>query len=83
MPEPSIAPTEVTGTTELRHRRRAPLSDDGSSYDGRTYDGRSTYDGQTDVGSYVGSEIGQAEGVPLQVVIIIALGVFVTTYLFF
>ncbi|KAI0688876.1 PapD-like protein [Earliella scabrosa] len=83
MPEPSIAPTEMTSATELRHRRRAPVSDDGSSYDGRTYDGRSTYDGQTDVGSYVGSEYGQPDGVPLQVVIIIALGVFVTTYLFF
>ena len=79
MPEPSVAPTTVTSATELRHRRRAPMSDDGSS----TYDGRSTYDGQTEVGSYVGSEISSPDGVPLQVVIIIALGVFVTTYLFF
>ncbi|KAI0714056.1 VAMP-associated protein [Cerioporus squamosus] len=85
MPEPSIAPTTLTSGTELRSRRRGPVSDDGSStYDGRTYDGRSTYDdGRTDVSSYVGSEVGQPEGVPLQVVIIIALGVFVTTYLFF
>ena len=85
MPEPSVAPTTITSATELRPRRRGPVSDDGSStYDGRTYDGRSTYDdGRTDVGSYVGSEVGQPEGVPLQVVIIIALGVFVTTYLFF
>ncbi|TBU45817.1 PapD-like protein [Dichomitus squalens] len=83
MPEPSVAPTSVTGATELRQRRRGPASDDGSSYDGRTYDDRSTYDGRTEVGSYVGSDIAPPEGVPLQVVIIIALGVFVTTYLFF
>ena len=79
MPEPSVAPTSVTGASELRHRRRAPMSDDGSD----TYDGRSEYDGRTEVGSYVGSEIAPPDGVPLQVVIIIALGVFVTTYLFF
>ena len=36
----------------------------------------------TEVSSYV-DEPYQAEGVPLQIVIIIALGVFVTTYLFF
>ncbi|KAH9846361.1 VAMP-associated protein [Lenzites betulinus] len=93
MPEPSTVPTTtVTTPTELRHRRR-PLSDDGSStYDGRTTygarttyddDGRTAYDAQTDVSSYVGSEVPPPEGVPLQVVIIIALGVFVTTYLFF
>ena len=81
MPEPSVAPTSVTGATEMRHRRRAPApaSDDGSS----VYDGRSDYDGRTEVGSYVGSEVAPPDGVPLQVVIIIALGVFVTTYLFF
>ena len=54
------------------------MSDDGSS----SYDGRSTYDGRTEV-SYAGSEMSAPDGVPLQVVIIIALGVFVTTYLFF
>lgn len=37
---------------------------------------------ETDVSSYV-DEPYQPEGVPLQIVIIIALGVFVTTYLFF
>ena len=83
MPEPtdpSAAPTSVTGASEMRHRRhRAPMSDDGSE----TYDARSDYDGRTEVGSYVGSEIAPPDGVPLQVVIIIALGVFVTTYLFF
>ncbi|OSD07430.1 VAMP-associated protein [Trametes coccinea BRFM310] len=87
MPEPSTAPTTITTSqTELRSRRRAPYSDDGSStYDGRTTydDGRTVYDGQTDVGSYVGSEVPPPEGVPLQVVIIVALAVFVTTYLFF
>lgn len=81
MPEPSVAPTSATGATELRHRRRGPSSDDGSS--AYEYDDRSTYGGRTEVGSYVGSDIGQPDGVPLQVVIIIALGVFVTTYLFF
>ncbi|KAJ3003929.1 hypothetical protein NUW54_g5052 [Trametes sanguinea] len=88
MPEPSTAPTTITTSqTELRSRAaRAPYSDDGSStYDGRTTydDGRTVYDGQTDVGSYVGSEVPPPEGVPLQVVIIVALAVFVTTYLFF
>ncbi|CDO75424.1 hypothetical protein BN946_scf184916.g8 [Trametes cinnabarina] len=88
MPEPSTVPTTITTSpTELRSvRRRAPYSDDGSStYDGRTTydDGRTNYDGQTDVGSYVGSEVPPPEGVPLQVVIIVALAVFVTTYLFF
>ena len=78
--DPSAAPTSVTGASEMRHRRhRAPMSDDGSE----TYDARSEYDGRTEVGSYVGSEIAPPDGVPLQVVIIIALGVFVTTYLFF
>ncbi|KAH9912679.1 PapD-like protein [Epithele typhae] len=86
MPEPSVAPTSVTGASEMRHRSRrgggttAAMSDDGSE---GTYDGRSEYDGRTEVGSYVGSEIAAPDGVPLQVVIIIALGVFVTTYLFF
>jgi hypothetical protein len=37
---------------------------------------------ETEVSSYV-DEPYQPEGVPLQIVIIIALGVFVTTYLFF
>ncbi|KAH8825377.1 PapD-like protein [Flagelloscypha sp. PMI_526] len=53
---------------ELRRRTKA-LSDDGSVAD-------------TDVGTIV-EEIVQPEGVPLQVVVIIALGVFITTYLFF
>lgn len=72
MPDPSSAPTTTTSPTELRRRHR-PLSDDGS-----------TYDGETEVGTYVSEDmLEKSEGVPLQVVIIIALGVFVTTYLFF
>ena len=64
------APSTVsaqTSPTDLRRRNRA-LSDDGSV---------------TEVGSYVEEGVMNPEGVPLQVVIIIALGVFVTTYLFF
>ncbi|CCM03552.1 uncharacterized protein FIBRA_05688 [Fibroporia radiculosa] len=72
MPAPSVAPTTLTATSELRRRRPFSPSDDGS-----------TWDGETDVGTYVEDPIAQPEGVPLQVVIIIALGVFVTTYLFF
>lgn len=71
MPDPSTAPTTTT-SPELRRRHR-PLSDDGS-----------TFDGETDVATYVSEDsMTQSEGVPLQVVIIIALGVFITTYLFF
>ncbi|KAI0346003.1 VAMP-associated protein [Trametopsis cervina] len=74
MPDPSTAPSTsvVSGTTtELRRRTRA-LSDDGS-----------TIGPETDVGSYVDEGQISQEGVPLQVVIIVALGVFITTYLFF
>lgn len=75
MPEPSTVPSQtvISGTaTDLRRRNRA-LSDDGAS----------TLGGETDVGSYVSEASMQPEGVPLQVVIIVALGVFITTYLFF
>jgi len=56
---------------ELR-RRRPALSDDGSVAD-------------TDVATMIDDSHynHQQEGVPLQVVVIIALGVFITTYLFF
>ena len=64
---PSMAPTEL--------RRRHATS-------AVSEDGRSTYS-STDVGTMVDDHHGHQEGVPLQVVIIIALGVFVTTYLFF
>lgn len=66
-PDPSTAPTELTG---LRRRNRA-LSDDGSTFTG------------TDVGTMLDDGSVSPEGVPLQVVLIIALGVFITTYLFF
>lgn len=55
-------------TSELRRRPRA-LSDVGSET-------------ETDVATMVDEPLHQ-EGVPLQVVAIIALGVFITTYLFF
>lgn len=71
MPEPSTVPTTVTGSPSEMRRRR-PFSDSGTA----------TYDGETEVGTYM-EELSQPEGVPLQVVIIVALGVFVTTYLFF
>lgn len=54
---------------ELRRRTRA-LSDDGTVIPG------------ADTATLSGEEF-QQEGVPLQVVVIIALGVFITTYLFF
>lgn len=74
MPDPSTAPTATLTSatpTELRRRTRA-ISDDGS-----------TISPETDVGSLMEEGIVQPEGVPLQVVIIVALGVFITTYLFF
>lgn len=66
-PDPSSVPTEITG---LRRRNQA-LSDDGSTFAG------------TEVGTMLEESTAQPEGVPLQVVLIIALGVFITTYLFF
>jgi vesicle-associated membrane protein-associated protein A len=66
-PDPSSEPTETTG---LRRRNRA-LSDDGSTIAG------------TEIGTILEDAQVQPEGVPLQVVLIIALGVFITTYLFF
>ena len=74
MPAPSTVPTTsvVSGTTTQLHRRTHALSDDGSSVAP-----------ETDVSSYVDEGQAQPDGVPLQVVIIVALGVFITTYLFF
>ena len=74
MPDPSTIEPETVVTSapsEFRRRTRA-YSDDGS-----------TLAPETDIGSYVDDGIGQPDGVPLQIVIVIALGVFVTTYLFF
>jgi hypothetical protein len=67
-------PTSPASTLapELRRRGNRALSDDGSTIAG------------TEVGTmYMDEQIQQPEGVPLQVVVIIALGVFITTYLFF
>ncbi|KDQ25588.1 hypothetical protein PLEOSDRAFT_51893 [Pleurotus ostreatus PC15] len=61
------APTEQT---EIRHRRRS-YSDAGSD------------SGSTAIGTYIDDGYAPQDGVPLQIVVIIALGVFVTTYLFF
>ncbi|TFK40834.1 PapD-like protein [Crucibulum laeve] len=55
--------------TELRRRTRA-LSDAGST-------------AETDIQTVVDDSVHHQDGVPLQVVVIIALGVFITTYLFF
>lgn len=74
MPEPSTAPTGTftSGTpTEIRRRTRA-ISDDGS-----------TLGPESDVGTYVEEGIMQPDGVPLQVVVVVMLGVFIVTYLFF
>lgn len=68
----SVAPESVA-PSEFR-RRYTASSDDGAS----------TYYGGTEVGTVVDREtVIHQDGVPLQVVIIIALGVFITTYLFF
>ncbi|OJA09614.1 hypothetical protein AZE42_01407 [Rhizopogon vesiculosus] len=67
----SIAPTSIA-PSDFRRRHTSALSDDGETYAG------------SDVGTMVEHEsIIHQEGVPLQVVVIIALGVFITTYLFF
>ena len=69
----SVAPESVA-PSEFRHRSSASSEDDGMS----------TYYAPTEVGTMVDREtIIHQDGVPLQVVIIIALGVFITTYLFF
>ncbi|TFY60999.1 hypothetical protein EVJ58_g4789 [Rhodofomes roseus] len=79
MPEPSTAaPTTITNATEFRRRRPTSPSDDGSTWDGETEVGTSITGTTT-----MEDTLMHPEGVPLQVVIIIALGVFVTTYLFF
>jgi len=65
-----LASVPSSPTSELRRRNRA-LSDDGSTM------------GETDVGTMIEEHQLHQEGVPLQVVVIIALGVFITTYLFF
>lgn len=78
-PDPtSLAPSEVPSGVR---RRGYALSDDGTS----TFDdGASSYDDRTDVGTAMTDVSSHTtEGVPLQVVLIISIGVFITTYLFF
>ncbi|KAG6891663.1 hypothetical protein C0992_012712 [Termitomyces sp. T32_za158] len=67
-----VAKYEESAVSEIR-RRRPVLSDDGMSV------------AETDVQTAFADEgqYPQQEGVPLQVVVIVALGVFITTYLFF
>jgi len=71
VPDPSSIASSGTSPTELRerHRSRAPRSDDGTVVDSEV--------------TYVSDSSLQPEGVPLQVVVIIASLVFITTYLFF
>ncbi|KAH7915415.1 PapD-like protein [Hygrophoropsis aurantiaca] len=97
VPDPSsIAPESVAPST-IRQRHNSGMSDDGSTYAGTEFVGteyaRTDYTGtdyprteyaRTEVGSTVDSGVMiHQDGVPLQVVIILALGVFITTYLFF
>ncbi|KAA1469879.1 VAMP-associated protein [Dentipellis sp. KUC8613] len=70
VPDPSSVASSGTSPTELRRRHR-PLSDDATTVV------------SSNASSYVEDGVLQPEGVPLQVVVIIALIVFITTYLFF
>lgn len=72
VPDPSSVASSGTGPTELRERHRSSRaqSDDGTVVGSET-------------ATYVSDTSLQPEGVPLQVVVIIALLVFITTYLFF
>jgi len=67
MPQPEAKEEPRHEPSGVKRRHRAPSTVGGT---------------ETEVSSYV-DEPYQPEGVPLQIVIIIALGVFVTTYLFF
>jgi vesicle-associated membrane protein-associated protein A len=68
MPEPEAKDESRNESSGMRRRHnRSPSTVAGTD---------------TEVSSYV-DEPYQPDGVPLQIVIIIALGVFVTTYLFF
>ncbi|KAI0246726.1 PapD-like protein [Lactifluus subvellereus] len=72
VPDPSSVASSGTGPTELRQRHsssRSPRSDDGTVV-------------ESDV-TYATEASLQPEGVPLQVVVIVSLLVFITTYLFF
>jgi hypothetical protein len=73
VPDPSSVASSGTSPTELRERHRSrdpgPRSDDGTVVDSEV--------------TYVSDSSLQADGVPLQIVVIIASLVFITTYLFF
>ena len=72
VPDPSSVASSGTSPTELRerqHRSKGPRSDDGTVIDSEV--------------TYVSDASLQPEGVPLQIVVIIASLVFITTYLFF
>lgn len=71
----SVAPDSVA-PSEFRHKFTSTSSED---------DGMSTYYAPTEGGTMMMDRdtVIHQDGVPLQVVIIIALGVFITTYLFF
>lgn len=78
VPDPSSTAPESVAPESV-----AP-SDFRRKYTASSEDGASTYYGETEVGTTVDREtVIHQDGVPLQVVIIIALGVFITTYLFF
>ncbi|KAI0061408.1 VAMP-associated protein [Artomyces pyxidatus] len=70
VPDPSSVASSGTSPTEIRRRYRPRSSDGATEVD-------------SDAGTYVDDGVLQPEGVPLQVVVIIALIVFITTYLFF
>ena len=71
VPDPSSVASSGTSPTELRERHysKGPRSDDGTVVESEV--------------TYVSDASLQAEGVPLQIVVIIASLVFITTYLFF
>ncbi|KAH7923815.1 VAMP-associated protein [Leucogyrophana mollusca] len=81
VPDPSSIAPESVAPTELRSRHTFAQSDDGSTYAGTEFAG--TEYARTDVGTMIDEGVIHQDGVPLQVVIILALGVFITTYLFF
>ncbi|KAF9452974.1 PapD-like protein [Macrolepiota fuliginosa MF-IS2] len=66
----NIATMSVAPTSELRSRRNRTISDAAST-------------AETDVQTIIDEPHYHQDGVPLQVVVIVALGVFITTYLFF
>jgi vesicle-associated membrane protein-associated protein A len=99
MPDPSLARSSdersdagtttvgddrTIGPSELRRRTRVlsdARSDEGSTLGGSTYGGATTVGSSSTYGDDYKIEV--PEGVPLQIVIMVALGVFVSTYLFF